>query len=178
MSHAEPMQVCPKCRKQDYTSFSKCRFCGTKYDAIVNEEKSTIDFKFMFVLLFAGLLFFGGQAVHNFMKAEQAKHLAPLAAEIKARKRPRVVEFYATWCGPCQSYAPTLEALQEQYGDRIDFYRLDVDQPQNQNLAEMLSVSAIPRTCIFDSEGNLLLDATGMQRREKLEKALTSTLEK
>lgn len=42
-------------------------------------------------------------------------------------KKPCVVDFYATWCKPCAAMAPIYEALAKEYGDRINFYKVDVD---------------------------------------------------
>lgn len=179
MSHAEPRQTCLKCHKDDYTSFSTCRYCGTKYGAIAttsNEEKSTLDIKVLGVGAVLVMLFLGFQGMQMQMKAQRNKQLEPVAAEIKASGKPRLMEFYATWCCPCRNYAPTLDALQNQYGTSIDFYRMDVDNPSYNGLAQRMGVSSIPRTFLFDSQGTVLLDATGAQPREKLEKLFSDAL--
>jgi hypothetical protein len=47
-------------------------------------------------------------------------------------ERPAVIDFFATWCGPCKALAPVLNELAAdyQYKDRIDFYKVDIDQEQ------------------------------------------------
>ncbi|MFI3287795.1 MAG: thioredoxin domain-containing protein [Rikenellaceae bacterium] len=42
--------------------------------------------------------------------------------------RPTIVDFTASWCGPCQRFAPTFEAMAKKYGDRMNFYKVDVDK--------------------------------------------------
>lgn len=61
--------------------------------------------------------------------------------------RPVVVDFYATWCGPCRMLAPTIAALAEQYRDRVSFARLDVDKLST--VAQNYQISAIPTVILF-----------------------------
>lgn len=43
-------------------------------------------------------------------------------------ERPAVIDFYATWCGPCKMTAPVVEELAEKYDGKVDFYKVDVDK--------------------------------------------------
>ena len=53
-----------------------------------------------------------------------------------------VVDFSATWCGPCRMMAPVLEEISEKLADRVSFYNVDVDEaPQ---LAAKFGISSIP----------------------------------
>ena len=42
--------------------------------------------------------------------------------------KPAIVDFFATWCGPCKALSPVLEELAKEYGDRLVIYKVDVDQ--------------------------------------------------
>ena len=42
--------------------------------------------------------------------------------------RPAIIDFYATWCGPCKMTAPIIERLARKYKGQIDFYKVDIDQ--------------------------------------------------
>ncbi len=68
-------------------------------------------------------------------------------------ERPAVVDFFATWCGPCQMLAPVLEELANdyQYRDRIDFYKVDVDREEE--LAAAFAVRSIPTLLFIPPQG-------------------------
>lgn len=56
--------------------------------------------------------------------------------------KPAIVDFTATWCGPCQRIAPVLEELAKEYEGRIVIYKVDIDK--NRDLAKEFNVSSIP----------------------------------
>ena len=64
--------------------------------------------------------------------------------------RPCVIDFYATWCGPCKHIAPIMEKLAKEYDGKVDFYKVDTDL--DQKLSVILQVRNIP-TVFFMKEG-------------------------
>ena len=61
----------------------------------------------------------------------------------EAEKAPvAVVDFNATWCGPCRMLAPVLEEISEKYADKVSFYSVDVDE--NLGVAMQFRVSSVP----------------------------------
>jgi len=64
--------------------------------------------------------------------------------------KPVVLDFHATWCGPCKRLAPILTELEDEYGDKIDFYRIDVDKAGQ--LAAEHQVRGVP-TLVFYIDG-------------------------
>ena len=58
-----------------------------------------------------------------------------------------VVDFNATWCGPCRMLAPVLEALSEEMAGKASFYAMDVDD--NPDIAQQFGISSIPYVAVF-----------------------------
>jgi len=61
--------------------------------------------------------------------------------------KPVVIDLNATWCGPCQNFKPTFEKVAEEYGDRAEFFSVDVDKCPA--IAEFCEASAIPKVVIL-----------------------------
>ena len=57
-------------------------------------------------------------------------------------EKPVLVDFYATWCGPCNSLAPILKQVKEVLGDKIKIIKIDTDK--NQDLAAKYQVRGVP----------------------------------
>ena len=62
-----------------------------------------------------------------------------------ANSKPTFIEFYADWCGTCQSTAPSIEKLHQEYGDRINFVMLNIDDPQWATQIADFGASSVPQ---------------------------------
>lgn len=62
-------------------------------------------------------------------------------------KKTLVVDFWATWCGPCRMLAPVMEELSGEYEGKADFVKIDVDE--NPDLAREYSIMSIPCVMVF-----------------------------
>lgn len=85
-----------------------------------------------------------------------------------AGDKPAIIDFYATWCGPCKQTAPVVEELANDYDGKIDVYKVDVDQQQE--LASLFGVQSIP-TLIFipkDGEPQKVVGAMGKGQFEEV----------
>lgn len=60
--------------------------------------------------------------------------------------KPCIVDFFATWCGPCKALGPVLDAVADKFAGQIDVYKVDVDQENE--LAAMFQIRSVP-TLIF-----------------------------
>lgn len=81
------------------------------------------------------------------MAAESVTYDAAMAAS-----QPTIVEFYADWCAVCQAMSPTLQSLHEQWGDRVNFVMLNIDEAQWSKQVQQYQVTGIPHLALLDSE--------------------------
>lgn len=65
----------------------------------------------------------------------------------KIQKGVVLVDFFATWCGPCRMLAPVLENVKAELGDKVEIYKVDVDE--SENLARKYGVMSIPSLFVF-----------------------------
>ncbi len=91
---------------------------------------------------------------------------------LKADK-PTLVDFWATWCKPCLMVAPILDELSVEYGDRVSFVKLDVDQ--NPKTASQYGIMSIPTLLIFKN-GEPVTHIVGLRPKDELKKSLEATL--
>jgi thiol-disulfide isomerase/thioredoxin len=105
----------------------------------------------------------------------QAEQSIPLEVALSNGK-PTMTEFYADWCTTCQAMAAELAEIKQQYGDRVNFVMLNVDN--NKWLPEMLryGVDGIPHFVFMNRQGETIADAIGEQPRPILEADLDALI--
>jgi len=89
---------------------------------------------------------------------------------IKSNK-PVMVDFWATWCGPCQMAGPVIDELATDYKDKYVIGKLDVDQ--NQATAQQFGVQSIPTVILF-KDGKEVARKVGFAGRPMYENLLKS----
>ena len=87
---------------------------------------------------------------------------------IKSEK-PVLVDFFATWCGPCQMLGPILKEVKDSLGERISIIKIDVDK--NQQIASQYQVRGVPTMILFQN-GKQLWRQSGVLTKEDLIKTI------
>jgi thioredoxin 1 len=87
-------------------------------------------------------------------------------AEIEMHTGLAVVDFWATWCGPCRMVAPIIDQLAVEYDGKAKVAKLDVDS--NQRTASRFNVRSIP-TILFFKDGKLIDQIIGACPKPQLE---------
>ena len=72
---------------------------------------------------------------------------AEFESKVLKSDRPVLVDFWATWCGPCRMIAPVVEQLADELGDRVTFLKMDVDA--NNQTPQSLGIMSIPTLILF-----------------------------
>ncbi len=84
-------------------------------------------------------------------------------------EKPTLVDFFATWCGPCQMQAPILEETKKRVGENANIIKIDIDQ--NRRLAAQYNVRSVPTLIIF-KKGEAVWREAGLQQADVLERKL------
>ena len=85
--------------------------------------------------------------------------------EVINSDKPVFVDFWATWCGPCQMVSPIVEELAKEYEDIVNFVKVDVDQ--NKELASKYNILSIPTLTIFRN-GQVVAQTAGARSKESI----------
>ena len=99
------------------------------------------------------------------------KHITQgeFAEQVTSATGAVVVDFYATWCGPCRELSPMLDAEAGSFSDKIKFFKVNVDE--SPGLAQNFQIQAIP-TVLFFKDGKLADRITGLPAEADLKSKL------
>lgn len=90
-------------------------------------------------------------------------------SDLISSQTPTVIDFFATWCGPCRMVGPILEDLKNDLGEDVRVFKIDVDQ--NPALASRYNVRSVPTLMIFKN-GKLQWRESGVRSKAELKKVI------
>lgn len=92
-------------------------------------------------------------------------------SEIINKEKPVLVDFFATWCGPCQTMSPILKQLKDEIGEQVSIIKIDVDK--NKALASKFQVRGVPTFMIFKN-GKQVWRQSGLVTKNELKQKITN----
>lgn len=87
--------------------------------------------------------------------------------------KPAIIDFNATWCGPCRKIAPILDELAKEYDGQIVIYKVDVDK--NREIAEAFGITSIPAILYIPLEGDPVM-TVGLRGKGKMKEEINTLL--
>ena len=93
--------------------------------------------------------------------------------EIINSEKPTLVDFYATWCGPCQMLSPILESVSTEVGDSAKVLKVDIEK--NMDFARQYNVRSVPTLIIF-KEGKEVWRKSGLTEKNVLVESINNVI--
>ena len=85
--------------------------------------------------------------------------------EVLKNELPVLVDFWAPWCGPCKALTPTIEKIAAEYGEKVKFAKVNVDDAPE--VASRYSIMSIPTLLLFH-KGEVVQQLVGLVQKDKI----------
>lgn len=85
--------------------------------------------------------------------------------EVIKSNKPTLVDFYATWCGPCQQLSPIVNSVKKELAGQMRVIKVDVDQ--NKSASNKFNIKSLPTLAIFQN-GKIIWRESGMKSKTEL----------
>jgi thioredoxin 1 len=95
------------------------------------------------------------------------------AQRVLEAKQPVLVDFWATWCRPCQMVAPIVDELAKEFDGRVSFFKIDIDQ--NPKTPAKYNVMSIPTLLLF-KQGKPVSHVVGFRPKAELKRMIEAAL--
>ena len=96
--------------------------------------------------------------------------------EVGDGKKPVVMSFYAPWAQSCQELEPVMDRDKTEYGVRINFVTINVDDPNNEKVIDQYGVSPVPTLIFIDPKGEVVSYAIGFSGENSVETGIKKIL--
>ncbi|HTC21150.1 MAG TPA: thioredoxin [bacterium] len=142
--------------------------------------KFPLKFSAVFLRITALTCFFVGTFSLSYGSESESKWVLAVTdssfkTEVQESKQPVLVDFWATWCGPCRMYGPIVDQLAKDYKGRLKVVRVDVDE--NPGLSSHFQIQAIPTSILF-SKGKVFKTLYGLQTEAHMRALIGQILKK
>ena len=90
---------------------------------------------------------------------------AEFESKVLGASEPVLVDFFATWCGPCRMMAPTIDEVSQEMAGKASVYKLDIDEAPK--IAQQLGIMSVPTFMVF-KDGKVASQTIGAQPKENI----------
>ncbi len=131
--------------------------------------------KKIFVACFSFLMVFGFVGLSSRLAADEAAKTVvgvvtgkSFKTDVQKSSLPVLIDFWATWCGPCRVYGPIVDKVAQKYQGKLKVFRMEADAKENQEIIQKYNIQALPTTLLIKN-GKVIQTTEGLISQDELE---------